>query len=285
MSYGSYAGASPFPSLTPAIKLLILINVAVFVLNAILRGAFSDNGAWLAFSWEGCTDGYGLGAIRVLTYQFTHAFASPGHLLWNMLTLYFFGTMVEGAIGYRGTIQLYLLGGVVGALLHLCVALAMGYENVPLVGASGACYAFLVHAACLWPRAQVIVILFPVPLGALAAGLVAIGLYEQYFEIVTGSAGVVANSAHLGGAALGFAAWRLGWFRDYASFAGGGEGFFASLRQRLRDAKAQRARQHEHATQQEMDRILDKIRQQGMPSLTKQERRVLEQASKRARRK
>ena len=285
MTYGSYASGSPFPPLTPAIKLLLIVNVAVFACNALLVGRLSDNGAWFAFSWAACLEGYGLGVLRLLTYQFTHSFQSPGHLLWNMLTLYFFGTLVEGSIGYRGVLKLYVVGGIAGALLHLAVAAAVGYENVPLVGASGACYAFLVHAACQWPRMQVIVILFPVPLGALAAGLVAIGLYEQYVEIVTGSAGVVANSAHLGGAALGFAAWRLGWFRDYASFAGGGEGFFASLRQKLRDAKAQRVRQHEHATQQEMDRILDKIRQQGMPSLTKQERRVLEQASKRARRK
>jgi membrane associated rhomboid family serine protease len=283
MSYGSYAGASPFPSLTPAIKLLILINVAVFVLNAILRGAFSDNGAWLAFSWAACMEGYGLGAIRVLTYQFTHAFASPGHLLWNMLTLYFFGTMVEGAIGYRGTIRLYLWGGVFGALMHLCVALLMGYENVPLVGASGACYAFLVHAACLWPRAQVIVILFPVPLGWLAAGLVAMGLYEQYVEIVTGSAGSVANSAHLGGALLGFLAWKKGWFRDYGDVHSGG--VFAGLGARFRRGIAARAEAKEVDAQREMDRILEKIQREGLPSLTNGERRTLEQASERARRK
>ncbi len=284
MTYGSYTPSSPFPSLTPAIKLLLVVNVVVFALNAILVGRLSDNGAWFAFSWSGCLEGYGLGLLRLLTYQFTHSFHSPGHLLWNMLTLYFFGTLVEGAIGFRGVLKLYVVGGLVGALLHLVVALAMDYQDVPLVGASGACYAFLVHAACQWPRMQVIVILFPVPLGVLAGGLVAFGVYEQYVEIVTGAAGAVANSAHLGGALLGFLAWKRGWFRDYASFVGG-EGFFASLRKKLARARAHREHEREAATQREMDRILEKIQRHGMPSLTKQERRVLERASARAQRK
>ena len=289
MTYGSEAPSFHFPELTPAIKRLLLVNVGVFVLNALLAGRLSEptgngEGAWLAFSWAKALEGHGLGAVRLLSYQFVHSFQDPFHLLWNSLTLYFFGTMAEGALGYRGTFRLYLAGGAVGALLYLAFALTLGYADVPLVGASGACYSFLVYAACMAPRMRVIVILVPVPLGLLAGILVFVGAYEQYVEIVRGSRGGVANSAHLGGAAFGFLAYRRGWLRDYASYSYR-PGLFVGMRQKWAASRAARAQQGEASTQQELDRILAKIRATGLPSLTGAERKTLERASERARKK
>src|SRR5262245_20261258 len=103
-----------------------------------LFGCLSDSGSdgagfWLAFTWDGLFDGYGLGVLRVLSYQFTHSFRDPWHLLMNMLMLWFFGTMVEQRLGHRGTIRLYLMGGCVGALVHLGMAALLGEADVPLV--------------------------------------------------------------------------------------------------------------------------------------------------------
>ena len=116
----SYDGPR-FPSLTPAIKQLLLVNAAVFFLNMLLLGRLSaptegGGGYWFAFSWSLSLDGFGLGALRLLTYQFTHAFADPWHFLGNMMVLFFMGTIAEQRLGYRGTWKLYVLGGVAGAL-------------------------------------------------------------------------------------------------------------------------------------------------------------------------
>lgn len=290
MTYGSEAPSFHFPELTPAIKRLLLVNVGVFVINALLAGRLSEptmggGGAWLAFSWPKALEGYGLGALRLLSYQFVHSFQDPFHLIWNSLTLYFFGTMAEGSLGYRGTFRLYLVGGAAGALLYLGFALSLGYADVPLVGASGACYSFLVYAACMAPRMRVIVILFPVPLGLLAGILVFVGAYEQYVEVMRGSMGGVANSAHLGGAALGFLAFRRGWFRDYGSYGRIRAGFFAGWGRKWAAMRARKVQESAAASQHELDRILAKIQGSGLPSLTAGERKTLERASERARKK
>ena len=52
-----------FPTLGPAIKLLLIANAAVFVLNAVLMGRLSDSsdggsGLWFAFSCSGVLDGF-----------------------------------------------------------------------------------------------------------------------------------------------------------------------------------------------------------------------------------
>ncbi len=287
MSYGSDGPSLQFPELTPAIKRLLLANGAVFVLNMILAGRLSSGPAWFACSLPGLLEGYGLGLLRLLSYQFTHSFDAPGHIFFNMLALYFFGTFAEASLGYRGTLKLYLLGGLAGAGLHLLLAASRGYGDVPLVGASGACYAFLLYAASMAPRMRVIVILFPVPLGVLAGVLVFFGVYEQYVELVTGASGGTAHGAHLGGAALGFFAHRLGWFRDFRPYGHGGDGsqgFLSRLRQRWAERQRKQASAKTAASQQEIDRILAKIQALGLPSITELERKTLARASEAARR-
>ncbi|MGB3970104.1 MAG: rhomboid family intramembrane serine protease, partial [Planctomycetota bacterium] len=205
------------PSLTPAIKALVLANIAVFVANMLLLGRLSDAGAgsggfWFAFSWPGLLDGWGLGLLRAVSYQFTHSFRDPLHLLMNLLVLWFFGPMAEARLGRAGTIRLYLWGGLAGALGHLAIASLQGALAVPLVGASGACYAFLLYAACLAPQATVWLLFVPVPLWLLAALLLGLGVYHTFVELATGFAGGTAHGAHLGGALLGFVASRAGWF-------------------------------------------------------------------------
>lgn len=283
MSYAYDRPGLALPELTPAIKRLMLVNLAVFLLNAVLGGRLSDRGGFFAFSWSNALEGYGLGLLRLVSYQFTHSFGDVFHILMNMLVLYFFGTMAERSLGYLGTIKVYLLAGVVAALAHLLVAAPQGYADVPLVGASGSCYAFLVYAACMAPRAIVLLLFFPIPLGWLAGGLVFIGLYATYAEFVTGFQGGVAHSAHLGGAAFGFLAHRRGWCRDYTPWVRH-PGLFATLRQRFSGFRARRAADRAAAEQRELDRLLEKVHRSGLQSLSGAERRFLDRQSRRGRR-
>ncbi|MBX3462518.1 MAG: rhomboid family intramembrane serine protease [Planctomycetes bacterium] len=272
-----------FPPLTPAVRSLLLVNCAVFVANAVLFGRLSDvGGAWFACTWSGLSDGFGLGALRLVTYQFTHSFRDPMHLAMNLLVLYFFGTMVEPRLGARGTLRLYLAGGLAGALLHLATAAAHGQSDVPLVGASGACYALLVFAACLAPRAMVFLVFVPVPLWALAAFLVGLGAYSTFVEFATGHAGQVAHGAHLGGAALGALAHHRGWFapswRDEPA-----TGWLARWRGRWRLSQQQRHQAAAAAREHRLDAILAKVKREGIGALTAEERRFLDRQSQQAR--
>ena len=265
----------------------MIANAAVFVVNMLLAGRLSapvgDGGFWLAFSWSGMWDGFGLGLVRLVTYQFTHAYADPMHFLMNMLVLYFFGTMAETRLGYRGTIKLYLAGGVAGALLHLGLAALQGHANVQLVGASGACYGFLVYAASMAPRSMVIFIVFPIQLWILAAGLVFLGLYATFIELVDGYVGGVAHGAHLGGAALGFVAFRRSWFIDWADHAGRERpGLLRGLVQGVQQKRDAQRQQKAREDQLQMDEILAKVKQSGLASLSPAERRFLERMSKQA---
>lgn len=275
----------PLPSLTPAIRFLLVANVAVFVANMVLFGRLSDPsdgaGFWFAFSWSGLFEGYGLGALRLVTYQFTHSFRDPLHLLMNLLVLYFFGTMVEQRLFARGTVWLYLAGGTAGALLHLGVAALQGAADVPLVGASGACYAFLLFATCMAPRATVFLLFVPVPLWALAAVLVGLGVYGTFVEFATGYGGSVAHGAHLGGAALGALACRAGWFVDPHQ---GGVSWLSGWRDRLAAQRAARSRREHEQRELRLDEILAKVKQHGIGTLSGDERRFLEQQSQRSRR-
>jgi membrane associated rhomboid family serine protease len=275
----------PLP-LPPATKLLLLVNVAVFFVNAVLFGRLSDpqRGAWLAFSWPGLFDGYGLGFVRVLSYQFTHSFGDPLHLLFNMIALWVFGPLAESRLGPGGTVRLYLWAGLAGAVGHLVVASVQGLASVPLVGASGACYGMMLYAACVAPRATIVFVIVHMPLWGLAALLCALGAYSTFVELAAGYGSGVSHSAHLGGAALGFAAHRRGWFVDWRAAAGAARpGLLARIAAAARHRRAVAARARGVERELRLDAILAKVKAQGIGALTAGERRFLERTSARSR--
>lgn len=275
------------PPLTLAIKHLMIANAVIFFLNLILAGVLSapgrggSGGFWFAFSWDLGTEGYGLGLLRLVTYQFTHSYTNAWHFLMNMMVLYFMGTLAEPRLGYRGTIKLYLAGGVCGALLHLLVAASQGYEDIPLVGASGACYSFLVYGACRHPNALAFNIL---PLWILAALLVFVAFYDTFMELNGTFQGGVANGAHLGGAILGYVAFQKNLFVDWADHAGfGRRSWLSGVVARVKSWRASRAQEQTVAHQQKVDTILAKVKSEGLAALTPAERKFLSNASKQAR--
>ncbi|HEU4419560.1 MAG TPA: rhomboid family intramembrane serine protease, partial [Planctomycetota bacterium] len=173
----------------------------------------------------------------------------------------------------------YVWGGLCGALGHLGFASLQGNADVPLVGASGACYAFLLYATCMAPRSVVLLIFVPVPLWGLAAVLVGLGVYATFVELATDSPGGVSHAAHLGGAALGALAWRAAWFVDHAGVAGK-PGFFAGILRRARAMQQGRRQRVQAARELQLDEILAKVKQHGLGSLSPHERHFLERMSR-----
>ena len=91
---------------------------------------------------------------QFLTYMFTHATVS--HFIFNMLSLYIFGTAVERRVGSREFLLYYLLTGVLSGV----ASYAMFYvanTNTVLLGASGAIYALLMLFSVLYPRSVIYV--------------------------------------------------------------------------------------------------------------------------------
>ena len=89
---------------------------------------------------------------QFFTYMFVHG--SVSHFLFNMLSLYIFGTQVERRIGSKEFLLYYLLIGT------LCGLASYGYyyltnTNTVLLGSSGAIYALLAIFSVLYPRAVI----------------------------------------------------------------------------------------------------------------------------------
>ncbi len=133
-----------------------------------------------------------------ITYMFIHA--DFGHILFNMLGLYFFGTIIERQWGSDEFLVLYLSTGILSGILSLLVFYATGTMNVFLLGASGAIYGVLLVFATLYPNAQLYVFgLFPVK----AKILIVIYIGMQLLLLTgQGSRSNVAYLTHLFGIAV-----------------------------------------------------------------------------------
>jgi membrane associated rhomboid family serine protease len=199
-----------------------------------------------------------------------------------MIGLWCFGSIAEERIGYRGTWKLYLLGGLAGAAVHMATCALIGGGDVMVVGASGSCYAVFLYAVCTAPRAEVILVIVRVQLLFLGVLFVGVALYSLIVELTHGVGNGVSNGAHLGGAAFGILAWKRGWFRDRQAWSQQ-TSWLGGLRARLRSWRNRRAAAADATDREQIDRILDKVKEHGLPSLTAAERSALERVSRRAR--
>ena len=91
---------------------------------------------------------------QFLTYMFTHATVS--HFIFNMLSLYIFGTAVERRVGSREFLLYYLLTGVLSGVASYAM-FYMANTNTVLLGASGAIYALLMLFSVLYPKSVIYV--------------------------------------------------------------------------------------------------------------------------------
>ncbi|MFU8828697.1 MAG: rhomboid family intramembrane serine protease [Phycisphaerales bacterium] len=296
--------------------ILIIINVAVFLLDIVLHDYFGVSlnvrmGEILAPPAPGqpptLTPVYqafpplrALGHFstytaftelqfwRFITFQFLHG--NFTHLLLNMIGLYFFGPPVEQFLRSRKRfLAFYLTCGIFGGFLYLILNLAgnlinlnipgllIGPVTTPLIGASAGVFGILMASAFIAGN-QVMYVFMVLPMkiktGAyLFVALAAINLFVRQGPNQGGDA------AHLGGAAAGFFFIRrhhmLHDFFDILGPSKKKKGKRGNAPASRKPSKAKPA--VDTAT---LDRILDKVRDEGLQSLTEKERRLLEKASK-----
>lgn len=206
-----YSFQQPF---TGVVRHLIIINVLMFFGTNLLMGdgVGSETGDFdylgrlsLAAFMPGSAY---FEPYQIATYMFMHA--NFPHILFNMLTLYFFGPMIEMVWGDKRFLLYYLSCGVGAYFIYMGVQYleltSAGIDpaswNVPMLGASGAIFGVLTAFAYLFPN-QVISLLFP-PVSIKAKYFVPIMAVLELIYGVSGMESGVANFAHLGGAITGF---------------------------------------------------------------------------------
>lgn len=289
---------------------LIYVNVAVFLIIRII-GVFlslfamhNDAFYQAIMDWFASTADLPTLIRRpwtIITYMFLHV--GLGHILMNMLVLYFSGVLFLRYLGQKRMLSLYILGGIGGVLLFILsyniFPRFWEHTTTPILGASGAIMAILIGIATYRPNEPVSPMFLPlsIPLKWIGIGLVVI----YFLNIQGGNAG--GHIAHIGGAIVGF--WSIGrlkkgqtdilmrfhrFLEDIPDALGLGKKPKMKVKHRSKKAKtgAERARYmtdeqynaSKKAEQEEIDRILDKISKSGYESLTKKEKEILFRASK-----
>jgi membrane associated rhomboid family serine protease len=197
-----------FPPFTKAVKWLVLINAAVYLLIELLKAAAPDLGeplsSALALRPADVMQGW---IFQVVTYSFMHA--GVLHILFNMLGLWMFGAQLESDWGQKRFLEFYFFC-VIGAAL---ATIAISYTGVGgvspqtrTVGASGGVLGILMAFGMLYGNQEIM--LFPIPFSIRAkyfvAGVAFITLVEAISASGAGRGSNVAYFAHLGGLLFGF---------------------------------------------------------------------------------
>lgn len=178
--------------MTPWVTRLLIANVAVYLLIPV--------GSPLWFRLMLIPQAVGMQPWGVITYMFLHG--SFTHLLFNMIGLFFFGPRLEALLGSRDFLRLYFLSGLGGAIFSFLFAF-----GASVVGASGAVFGILLAFAMFFPRERIYIWgVLPVEARFLAIFLAVTSLFSG----ITGAGSGTAHFAHLGGFAGGwlFLRWR-----------------------------------------------------------------------------
>lgn len=261
-----------------AVGMLILINVVVFILDLMSDGRLTT---YLALTRESITRPWY--CWQLLTYGFVHSTDSLGHVAFNMLGLFFLGRDVEALYGKREFTKIYLLAVVGSGAVWVASQFLPGAVPAYVIGASGAVMCVTVLFACNFPNRTILLFgILPVAAWVLCSLFVLQDIWGA-LENRHGIGGGTAYIAHLGGAALGFAYYRLGWnFNRWTP-----RRFKLPSVAKVFD-RSPKLKVHEPndeppplSLEAEMDRILAKISDTGFDSLTPDERRTLERASAR----
>ena len=261
---------------------LMIANVLVFACQEILN-VYSrfDLYRFFALGNAGLSHGY---LWQLLTFQFLHA--SPWHLFFNLLGIFFFGRVVEDRLGPGMFLKIYFLSGIAGGLLQALLGIiSPALFGLEVLGASAGVFGLITAATLLEPDSPILLFfILPIRARYFLYFIAAVSL----FYIFVPAYSHVAHGAHLGGI-LG--AWA------YLRYGPSVRDFFARRRSRLARSrprelikvnvnKAGVARKQptaedlppEEFISREVDPILDKISAHGIQSLTPTERKILEAA-------
>jgi membrane associated rhomboid family serine protease len=184
--------------MTPAVKWIIIANIAMFVMTLVFPVMIPVFGlapaAVLERQW----------IWQPVTYMFLHR--DVFHILFNMLVVWMFGVELERMWGTRFFLKYYAVTGV-GAAATTVIASLLPFDfgaivyGAVTIGASGAVYGLLLAFALYYPNRPILMLLlFPVP----AKYFVMILGGIAFLSSISGGGSGIAHTAHLGGLVFGY---------------------------------------------------------------------------------
>jgi len=263
--------------LTPWVKKLLIANTVAFLVTMVVGREFIFN--WFSFQ----PSDFFFRPWGAVTYMFLHG--DFMHLFGNMLVLFFFGPPLESKWGSDEFIKYYMICGMGGVFLSLF------FVSYSIIGASAAVYGVMMAFAMAWPDAPIYFWgIFPIK----AKYLVAFFFLITFTSAFGGAAGGVAHFAHLGGFLAGFLYLKTDWKAaqqiQKMSRAARSRRFAIVPRDDKEEEEAAGGRgrdiegeQRESTMLDAADKVLDKISAEGMSPLTDDERRLLDEVSKKHR--
>ena len=197
---------------------------------------------------------------RWITYQYLHG--GLGHFFFNMIGVYFFLPSIENRWGEKKALLFYTAGGIVAGFTFCLMALvARGNAASSLIGASGSVLALIGAAAAFYPHGEIYFFIFRTTIRMLATFYLLLYIFSclLYRDL--------SAAAHLGGL-------MFGWLGPVIAH-GRVDEFLAARKNK----KMKRLIQSDKQEREQVDRILEKVHQQGMNSLSTSEKRVLKSAT------
>jgi membrane associated rhomboid family serine protease len=201
-SFGSPSGTLPF-----GVKWLLISNIAIFLLQFILYQGAGIQLSFLKLVPAQTVSGY---IWQPFTYMFLHDVHGATHILWNMISLFFTGPMLEMHWGTQRFLKYYFLCGIGAGLCVVIASFLVGTPGIATLGCSGALFGVLVAYGVLFPD-----VLF---FGVIKAKwfVIIIGGINLIDGIASHNAGV-SHVAHLGGMLIGYLLIRFGFLGRISS--------------------------------------------------------------------
>ncbi len=198
-----------FPRLTKLAKILIILNVVLWIIEVIL----------LRTSYSGIINSMFLfpsqvmsGKIwQLITYSFFHSPSNIFHLILNMLVLYFFSYELEIKWGKRRFVFFYLISAFIGGVFVVLEALFFipSHYSIPTLGASGSIFALTTAYALTYANREIYFFIFPIK----AKYLIHIDLAIIILSYLSISNSDISNAAHLGGMFCAFILIKIPWYK------------------------------------------------------------------------
>ena len=248
---------------------LVLVNVAIYVVDLLfLERLLSQKAALEASLLKNPWDVW-----QLLTHGFLHDPKNIMHIGGNMFCLWFFGRDLERIYGKKLFLQFYLSTIVLAGLGWVLAENMAGDPEASAIGASGAISGVILVYIFHFPR-RTLMLFAVVPMPAWVLGIFIMGIdVAGKFDPQNN----VAVSAHLAGAAIGYLFFKTRWHLGRLIPGRIALALFKPRPKiRIHDPDTE-----ERKFNEKVDRILKKIHRHGEASLTKKEKRVLEDASRR----
>jgi len=262
MAHRYYSQALSYFQRGRAVEWLLIANVSIYLVQLFAGRTFLYTFGLVPYQVT-----KNLWLWQIFTHMFLHG--APFHLLINLFVLWMFGKPIERAWGTVSFLKYYFTCGLGSGLFIL---LTSPSSRIPAIGASGAIYGILIAFAILYPDSIIyLYFFFPIKAKHFAVLIGAIA----FLSGISGGRSNIAHFGHLGGLLIGYAYLKFDVWKDYLHTQ--------ELFSFLGHLKVSLRRREKYDIEERINEILDKILIKGIDSLTRKERRIMDEYSRRER--